>query len=55
MNAEVPETDGKHNWVNTREDLKKYDPDMYDLLSHYFEDFKTSPSCHAIGNLYKGE
>ncbi len=55
VNAEVPTTDGKHNWVNTREDLKKYDPDLYELLSHYFEEFEVSPSCHAAGNLYKGE
>ncbi len=55
VNAEVPETDGKHNWVNTRDDLKNYDPDLYELISHYFSEFKTSPSCHALENRYLGE
>ena len=52
VNAEVPAPDGKHNWVNTREDLKKYDPDLYTIISHYFSGFKTSPSCHSTANLY---
>ena len=55
VNAEVSETDGKHNWVNTREDLKRYDPDLYELVSHYFSEFETSPSCHAAENKYVGE
>lgn len=52
VNAEVPETDGKHNWVNTREDLKKYDKRLYDIISKYFSDSDESPSCHAVQNLY---
>ncbi|MCW3805379.1 hypothetical protein [Plebeiibacterium marinum] len=55
VNAEVETTDGKHNWVNTRDDMKKYDPDLYNLLSKYFSAFETSPSCHAGINNYKGE
>ncbi len=55
VNAEVEHPDGKHNWVNTREDLKKYDPDLYEIISCYFSDFEASPSCHCAVNLYKGE
>lgn len=53
VNAEVPAPDGKHNWVNTREDLEKYDPDLYEIVSRYFSKFEISPSCHSAGNLYK--
>ena len=53
VNAEVPKADGKHNPLNTREELKKYDPDLYELLSHYFSEFKESPSKHKYVNLYK--
>lgn len=52
VNAEVPKPDGKHNQVNTREELKKYDSGLYNLLSHYFSDFEGSPSCHAAKNEY---
>jgi len=52
VNAEVADPDGKHNWVNTREDMKKYDPDLYEIISRYFPKFKGSPSCHALTNLY---
>lgn len=52
VNAEVPVPDGKHNWVNTRDDLKKYDPVLYQIVSKYFSDFETSPSCHSAGNQY---
>ncbi len=52
VNAEVEKPDGKHNWVNTREDMKKYDPDLYEIISHYFPDFDSSPSCHCATNLY---
>ncbi len=52
VNAEVPKPDGKHNQVNTREELKTYDPRLYGLISRYFDDFKESPSKHAYQNLY---
>lgn len=52
VNAEVPETDGKHNQVNTREELKRYDPNLYNLIHKYFSEFEGSPSCHAAQNLY---
>jgi hypothetical protein len=53
VNAEVENADGKHNWVNTREDMKKYDPDLYEIVSRYFPDFERCPSCHNAANLYK--
>lgn len=53
VNAEAPKADGKHNQLNTREELKKYDPDLYDLISHYFSEFKVSPSKHLKVNRYK--
>jgi alpha-glucosidase len=52
VNGEVPKPDGKHNQLNTRKELKKYDPLLYDLIHNYFSEFKGSPSCHASQNLY---
>ena len=52
VNAEVEKPDGKHNWVNTRNDMKKYDPELYNIISSYFPEFETSPSCHGATNLY---
>lgn len=53
VNAEAPKPDGKHNQMNTREELKKYDPDLYEVISHYFSEFKVSPSKHLKVNRYK--
>lgn len=53
VNTEVAKPDGKHNWVNTRDDMKKYDPDLYEIVGRYFQDFKDSPSCHQQSNLYQ--
>jgi hypothetical protein len=53
VNAEVPRADGKHNRLNTRNELRKYDPDLYKLIGKYFSEFKESPSCHAAKNQYK--
>jgi alpha-glucosidase len=53
VNAEVKETDGKHNWVYTRDDMKKYDPALYEIVGNYFPEFEESPSCHKSGNLYR--
>ena len=52
VNAEVVRPDGKHNQINTREELKIYDPRLYELISRYFADFKESPSRHLYQNLY---
>lgn len=35
-NKFVAEPNGVHNSINTREKLKAYDPDMYNLLTDYF-------------------
>lgn len=53
VNAEVEVTDGKHNWVNTREDMKNYDLPLYEIVSKYFPEFDESPSCHKSENLYR--
>ncbi len=52
VNAEMPLPDGKHNWVNTREDLKRYDPRLWKLLSHYFPQTNEQISKHPKQNLY---
>ncbi|MBR3453770.1 MAG: hypothetical protein IKH26_00450 [Bacteroidaceae bacterium] len=52
VNAEVEHPDGKHNWVNTREELKEYDPDMYELLSLYFPETNLQISKHKKENIY---
>jgi len=52
-NAEVASPDGKHNQVNTRQELKRYDPDLYELISRYFSEFTENPSCHCTMNRYK--
>ena len=51
-NAEAPKPDGKHNPLNTRKELKKYDPDLYNLIHKYFSDFKGNPSAHKVVNKY---
>ncbi len=53
VNAEVPKPNGKHNELNTRKELKKYDPDLYALIHQYFDEFKVSPSKHIYQNQYK--
>lgn len=52
VNAEVPRADGKHNWINTREELRSVDPEMYDLLSGYFPATDISISRHKYVNQY---
>lgn len=52
VNAEMPHTDGKHTWCNTREELKVYDPDLYELLSHYFPATDKQISKHKKVNEY---
>ena len=51
-NAEAPKPDGKHNPLNTRKELKKYDPDLYNLIHKYFSEFKGNPSAHKVVNKY---
>ncbi len=55
VNAEMPYADGKHFWVNTREDLQAYDPGLYDLIAQYFPAFDGHISKHKKVNLYTSE
>ena len=50
VNAEMPYTDGKHNWCNTREELQEFDPDLYDLLAEYFPKTNLQNSKHKKVN-----
>ena len=52
VNAEMPHPDGKHNWCNTREELKAFDPDLYDLLALYFPETSLQISKHKKVNEY---
>jgi alpha-glucosidase len=48
VNAEVPKPDGKHNHVNTRKELKEYDPELYSIIKEYFPETKEMISCHSV-------
>jgi hypothetical protein len=48
VNAEVTEPDGKHNQINTRDELKAYDPGLYAILKSYFAETTECISCHSI-------
>ena len=52
VNAEMPHTDGKHNWCNTREELQIFDPDLYNLLAEYFPQTNMQISKHKKINEY---
>ena len=52
VNAEVPVPDGKHNMVNTREEMKRYDPRLYNILSRFFKEPPGQISRHKKVNLY---
>jgi hypothetical protein len=52
VNAEMPHTDGKHNWCNTREELLEFDPDLYNLLAEYFPQTPLQISKHKKINEY---
>ena len=52
VNAEMPHTDGKHNWCNTREELQVFDPDLYNLLAEYFPQTNMQISKHKKVNDY---
>lgn len=55
VNAEMPYPDGKHWWCNSRSDLKKYDPELYNLLAEYFPQTDMHMSKHIIEDIYHGE
>lgn len=50
VNAEMPHTDGKHNWCNTRKELQEFDPDLYRLLAEYFPKTDLQISKHQKVN-----
>lgn len=55
VNAEVAASDGKHNMINTREELERYDPTLYQILSDYFPKVDEQISKHKKVNLYNWE
>ncbi len=52
VNAEVDTDagDGKHNKVNTREELKRYDPRFYNILARFFPEKDMQISRHKYVN-----
>lgn len=54
VNAEIDndEGDGKHNKINTREELKRYDPGLYNILARFFPEVKEQVSRHKKVNMY---
>jgi len=53
VNAETPYPDTKHNQVNTREELKRYDPGLYALIAKYFPETNAQIGKHKKENLYQ--
>ncbi len=53
VNAESPLPNGEHNWVNTHEDLKRYDPELFDFIGKFMTYDGLYPSCHPKDNLFK--
>ena len=53
VNAESPLPNGEHNWVNTHEDLKRYDRELYDFIAEFLTYDGLYPSCHPKVNLFK--
>lgn len=46
LNAEAIPTDGIHCEINTREELKNYDPALYAILRRFFAEINETISCH---------
>ena len=44
-NLEAEPPDGVHNHVNTRGELARYDPALYDFISRFFHDLQWTPTC----------
>ncbi|MDD4010289.1 MAG: hypothetical protein PHQ67_10885 [Fermentimonas sp.] len=57
INAEVDNEggDGKHNKVNTREELRLYDPGLFEIISDYFPETDEPISRHSTKNMYQSE
>lgn len=54
VNAEVDKDngDGKHNKINTREEMKRYDSGLYAIIARFFPEVKEQVSRHKKVNLY---
>jgi alpha-glucosidase len=52
VNAETPKSDTKHNQVNTREEMQRYDPGLYALIAKYFPETNAQIGKHKKENLY---
>ena len=54
VNAEVntDDGDGKHNRINTREELKANDPGLYAILANYFPEVNEQVSRHKKVDAY---
>ncbi len=48
VNAEVEVADGKHNYVNTRSELKEYDRGLYNIVAEIFPKVNGQVSCHSV-------
>lgn len=48
VNKEVDPSDGIHNFVNERDELRDYDPVLYELISRYFPEEDGKISCHLF-------
>ncbi len=46
VNAEAIPSDGIHNGISTREELKEYDPTLYNIIRRYFKEDDEVISCH---------
>ena len=46
VNKEADPPNGIHNFVNIRDELKAYDPVLYELISRYFPEEEGKISCH---------
>lgn len=54
VNAEVDNDngDGKHNKINTREEMKQYDSGLYHIVSRFFPEIEEQVSRHKKVNHY---
>lgn len=54
VNAEIHTDagDGKHNQINTRDELRVYDPGLYEIISDYFPETDERISRHKPENIY---
>ncbi|MEL6653565.1 MAG: hypothetical protein AAFQ87_22455, partial [Bacteroidota bacterium] len=46
LNQQADPTDGRHNLVDTRIELKAYDPALYGLVERFFEGVEEIESCN---------